>query len=265
MSERKAMLTGLTVAVLCGLMLATFLSSIPAIAAETGTFIIRCDSSHRNNDDPIVFPGQPGASHEHQFFGARTTNAFSTLESMRASTTTCRHPGDTAGYWAPSYRNAQGQTVTPIFSFAYYKIEPVDEPFPPDFKMIAGPARAFWDCFNGGGNFPAPPRCNTGDFVVERLSFPDCWDGRLDSTDHRSHVAYKVGGKCPASHSRNLPRINFFNRVCREVSGAACMQGGRHSDGSALMHADFWNTWNQTALVDLINRCRSRNCGQVTA
>ena len=31
--------------------------------------MLRCGYSHPLTDDPIVFPGQPGASHFHDFFG----------------------------------------------------------------------------------------------------------------------------------------------------------------------------------------------------
>ena len=33
-------------------------------------FVIGCGFSHFNNDDPIVFPGLPGQSHLHSFFGS---------------------------------------------------------------------------------------------------------------------------------------------------------------------------------------------------
>ncbi len=60
-------------------------------------FIESCRLSHRAPDDPIVFPGKPGASHEHTFVGNSTTNAFSTYGSLRSSETTCeraaRHRG----------------------------------------------------------------------------------------------------------------------------------------------------------------------------
>lgn len=32
-----------------------------------------CYFSHISADDPIVYPGQPGVSHSHTFFGAVTT------------------------------------------------------------------------------------------------------------------------------------------------------------------------------------------------
>ena len=36
---------------------------------------IECRASHAAADDPIVFPGRPGAAHLHEFFGNQTTNA----------------------------------------------------------------------------------------------------------------------------------------------------------------------------------------------
>src|ERR671936_92709 len=53
-------------------------------------FAVVCDFSHMNHDDMIVFPGMPGLSHMHTYFGNTTTNASSTPASLRASgSTTC--------------------------------------------------------------------------------------------------------------------------------------------------------------------------------
>ena len=40
-------------------------------------FVSSCTFSHRAPDDPIVFFGQAGASHDHSFVGNTGTNAFS--------------------------------------------------------------------------------------------------------------------------------------------------------------------------------------------
>src|SRR5204863_3050651 len=65
-------------------------------------------------DDPIVFPGQPGASHMHDFFCNKATDAFSTYAQMIAAPTSCPS-GDTAGYWAPGlYKN--GVKINPTGS-----------------------------------------------------------------------------------------------------------------------------------------------------
>jgi hypothetical protein len=51
-------------------------------APDEPSFVVNCDFSHRNNDDPIVFPGQQGAAHQHEFFGNKSTNYASTYNSM---------------------------------------------------------------------------------------------------------------------------------------------------------------------------------------
>src|SRR5688572_33265149 len=54
-------------------------------------FVSGCGFSHRAPDDPIVGPGKPGTSHMHDFFGNRSTDAHSTLESLRSDRrTSCR-------------------------------------------------------------------------------------------------------------------------------------------------------------------------------
>lgn len=50
----------------------------PKAAADVvrvAEFLAECPYTHRAPDDPIVFPGLPGASHMHSFFGNDTTHA----------------------------------------------------------------------------------------------------------------------------------------------------------------------------------------------
>src|SRR3954462_15189793 len=56
-------------------------------------FVSGCGFSHRNTDDVIVYPAQPGKSHDHTYIGNDSTNAFSTVGSMAGATTSCRRPG----------------------------------------------------------------------------------------------------------------------------------------------------------------------------
>ncbi|MFB3739890.1 MAG: DUF1996 domain-containing protein, partial [Candidatus Velamenicoccus archaeovorus] len=115
---------------------------LPAAARAApggGQFVIRCPHSHANMDDPIVFPGKPGASHLHDYYGNRSVNAFSTMSSMLVADTTCRVPSDTAGYWVPAlYVN--GQRVVPPVTRVYYIGGPNEdvETFPPGLEMIGG-------------------------------------------------------------------------------------------------------------------------------
>ena len=52
---------------------------------DQGNFRNYCDFSHMNYDDPIVYPGQPGAAHLHSFFGNTGVNARTTTGSLRTS------------------------------------------------------------------------------------------------------------------------------------------------------------------------------------
>src|SRR4051794_37187442 len=69
---------------------------------RNGRFWLICHLSHRAADDPIVWPGQPGVTHSHDFIGNATTNANSMYEGMLGGATNCAVPGDTAGYWVPT-------------------------------------------------------------------------------------------------------------------------------------------------------------------
>ena len=45
-------------------------------------YAIGCSFSHRNNDDPVVFPRQPGRSHNHTYIGNRSVDADTTTASL---------------------------------------------------------------------------------------------------------------------------------------------------------------------------------------
>ena len=90
----------------------------------TGAFRTVCDFSHMAFDDPIVYPGQPGKSHLHAFFGNTGTNANSTAASIaNTGNSTCR--GGTinrSGYWVPAMIDTlDGTPVAPLSLIVYYK------------------------------------------------------------------------------------------------------------------------------------------------
>ena len=107
-------------------------------------------------DDPIVYPGQPGKSHDHTFVGNTSTNASSTLASLRAAGTTCHLQADKAAYWMPTLI-VDGQPVTPLGATIYYRRNTMARvhAFPAGLEMIAGDSKAitpqdmkitFWNC-----------------------------------------------------------------------------------------------------------------------
>ncbi len=239
-------------------------------------FISSCGFSHRAPDDPILFPGRPGASHDHSFVGNRTTNASSTLGSLLAGQTTCRNrPGDTAGYWMPTLY-VGSQAVAPLGSTIYYRRKAMRQvqAFPPGFRMIAGDASAttaqplsvtFWNCGAQVGIRPqsTPPSCPDGRGSMLRLhvNFPSCWDGRnLDSENHKSHVAYPDRGRCPSRYPVALPAISLIYRYPTLGGPSATLASGGVYSG----HGDFFNAWNQNALQRLVDSCLNalRHCAQ---
>lgn len=97
-------------------------------------FQANCSVTHTRPDDPIVYPGQPGKSHDHTFMGNTTTDAHSTTDSLKRGNTACKAPGDKSAYWMPTLLKA-GQPVLPVGpQVIYYKAGVTDytsvRPFP---------------------------------------------------------------------------------------------------------------------------------------
>ena len=256
------------------------------IQAANPGWIASCNYSHSLSDDPIVFPGQPGASHLHDFIGARTTKASSSVESLRAGGTTCVMPGDKSGYWVPAlFKNGVRvlPTATSKNALFYYRHAGVSsgtvfQTIPDGLKMIVGNAHAtsaaenegiargriIFKCGPGSGtDLPAPPsQCASGVMVVS-YKFPNCWDGvNLDSPDHKSHMAYPTSNRCPATHPVAIPRIEAFVRypVGTSPIGTVTMASGPYFTA----HMDFWNGWEPAALNWLLDNCINAgvDCGK---
>src|SRR3954466_9140166 len=114
--------------------------ALPASADDTrGSFVAGCDYSHSVAEDPLRFPGLPGASHMHDFFGSDSANGSSTRESVLASDTSCKNWDDTAAYWAPA-ASLHGVQITPIRARAYYfgDLNVTVQSMPKNLAMIAG-------------------------------------------------------------------------------------------------------------------------------
>jgi hypothetical protein len=262
----------------------------PVARAEPaqGQFVLRCLYSHTMHDDPIVFPGQPGASHSHDFFGNVTVNADSTLETMLAGDTTCRVPSDTAGYWAPTgYLN--GVPIQPTVMRIYY-LGPAQgrvETIPAGLQMIGGNKNATtpaqnphvrWSC--GETRDVKTPRSRDPydctpwaeqygfvDGVIAVVDFPSCWSGRSLGPES---VAYPDSeGQCSPTFPRVLPKLS--ERIHYGVMNPTNPDGTVALELSSgpywTYHADFWNTWQQERLDQLVQDCiiARVHCGAVDA
>lgn len=255
----------------------------PAEAAAPG-WIVSCQYSHSLPDDPIVSFRQPGVSHMHDFVGAKTTDAFSTSATLVAGTSTCAMPADESAYWVPAlFKN--GVRILPNggakHALFYYRRKGAPtgtnvQPFPMGLRMIIGNSKAksaaenpqlgkdiIFKCGPGSTtDLPAPPtQCSSGILVVS-LRFPNCWDGKnLDSPDHKSHMAYPSGSRCPASHPVVLPRIESFFRynVGTGPIGTITFSSGPYYTA----HQDFFNAWDPAVLQKLVTNCMNAmvDCG----
>lgn len=81
-----------------------------------------CKFSHLSYDDPILFPGQLGATHLHLFFGNTLTDYNSTYASLRATGDgTCGGgPLNRTAYWMPAMIDSAQNKVRIPFSFQWY-------------------------------------------------------------------------------------------------------------------------------------------------
>ncbi|KAI0443901.1 hypothetical protein F4803DRAFT_287540 [Xylaria telfairii] len=118
---------------------------------------------------------------------------------------------------------------------------------------------------------------NCPDGLRLELMFPSCWNGQLDSEDHKSHVAYPdlVGnGNCPDTHTQRLVTL-FFETIWD--TNAAQFQG---KSGSFVIsngdrtgfgyHGDFMTGWDPSFLQEAIDTCTNdsgelSDCGLFTS
>jgi hypothetical protein len=264
----------------------------PAHAIRQGAFSVGCRFSHASRDDPIVRPREPGVSHRHGFYGNRSTDAWSTRSSLLAARTTCGHEADLAAAWFPAGIFRGRALVAPNERTYYFRPDRPMGTLPADIKLIGGDPSArspagnphvSWSCGKITREVDHPYNClpyrdergASRDGMVGRIDFPWCWDGRLDSGDHVSHVIYPDDPReCPASHPRVIPQLSIRAHWGIWDPCAGERPCGPRSDGSNVvfelssgpywtLHADFWNTWRQRVLDRLIDRCLRRgvNCG----
>jgi hypothetical protein len=257
-----------------------------------GDFRTVCSPTHMSNDDPIVFPGQPGRAHLHTFFGNTGTNAFSTTSSLLTTgNSSCRGGiANRTAYWVPSMVDTRTNVaVMPVLSHFYYKtgfrgVRPADvRPFPEGLRMIAGDPRNTSSSYVGGSwrfichNNNVEPNgravhivnCAVGDDLVQEIFFPQCWDGvNLDSPDHKSHMAYPKsdGTGCPSDHPVPFVEIgvNVHYRITEANQATYWRLSSDNYSGPAgySSHADWWNGWVQSDMESWVRNCinTSKDC-----
>jgi hypothetical protein len=195
-----------------------------------GAFRFICGAGQLSYDDPIVFPGQAGRSHLHQYYGNTAANANSTFANLRASgDSTCNNMGNgtaanRSAYWMPAMLDGKGNVIQPDYVQTYYKripqgadCNPATNPnaqgicttipnglkFIFGYDMINNRASAYpghFHCEGAGAQTVVTSSisqqvayCKPGSLLVALIDTPKCWDGKnLDSADHRSHLSDMV-------------------------------------------------------------------------
>lgn len=258
---------------------------------DVGAFRFQCKPSHNLYDDPIVYNGQPGASHLHTFFGNTMSNAFSTYQSLRSTGEgTCTGgPINRSAYWFPSLRIDDGdgndlndQVVMPDVATVYYKMPPLEANFMARGLRIvfgynmsnpaASSSKANFMCLSkvdgsarGGRTFNDTIKqladanvCQAGDSLLIQIGAPTCWNGQLDSSDHRSHVVAKQDTHlgypaCPITHPYHFPgfflAINFKigpegNAELAKYYLSSDHMPGMKMEAGTTMHTDWFGAWD---------------------
>ncbi len=249
-----------------------------------GNFRMACAYSHFAYDDPIVFPGQPGRSHLHMFFGNTAVDANTTTDSLvNSGGSSCNgFELNRSGYWTPAVHDGKGNLVVPDQIILYYKTTMPSQTvaMPQGLKMVVGNTtsesftasqRLGWSCGASGTSYNRsnriPNNCGN-DPINAYVQFPNCWDGRnLDSSDHISHMYFANDNEtCPSSHPVRLPQITILLYFpAGNTSGwylSSDRSGGFNTGPGATLHADWFGGWNDDAMDLWINGCirASRNC-----
>jgi hypothetical protein len=251
--------------------------------------------------DPIVLPGKYPAGHRHLFFGATNISPNSTKTaqeppedtSLLLGDTTCHFKDGTDGgnhsaYWVPDLLLSNGKWAGGKQLNAYYKkgASSVDAndivPYPDGLKMLirdttSSKASVKWFCsnINGEGNNgnlqERPYNCKaTGTYpwVTAHITFPQCGNGDIDTTDpttdpqkkypvndHISHMAYPSSSGCPStSHPQVFPRLFVTVKYATSL-GKGALLAGENSDPATGFHVDYFEAWQPTRLEFYIDKC----------
>ncbi|MET3426418.1 hypothetical protein BJ973_005630 [Actinoplanes tereljensis] len=255
---------------------------VPAGVGNLPEFRADCTYSHRRADDPIVFPGLPGASHMHSFVGNKAVDADTTAEDLTKFTaTTCKPVVDHSSYWVPTLYDAATKKPVETTGFrVYYRSIRNNSagvmPIPTGLRMIAGDAKKkvptprgaqgqFYCAFYGPGDLDGVARSTNGNWPIcgepatlhFMLQFPDCWDGKnLDSPNHKDHLAYGSDSACPAGHPVRIPALTFdIQYGVKGTQQGYYLSSDPTGRSASSMHGDAFLVWD----ADAMNK-RTKDC-----
>jgi len=262
--------------------MATVLLATVAWAQDGSNFGNTCDVSHHSNQDPIF---EPGAGHDHIFFGAKEVSNSDTSNTLRGDLTSCNRADNSSAYWLPEVYQNGSTTPLPVDTESknlgdntiYYRAGDVRSSriisvFPRDFEIVArddgGPGDVRWSCDGTGRPLTdAPPTTCSTRLLKVRIDFPQCWN-KVQVPDRKNRPEYlrmatrDDNCKFKGVTWRAVPKITMnLNFVLPTTDVGTITVAGddlKENDGQLpykSMHADFMNGWNQAVLTDLVTDC----------
>jgi hypothetical protein len=264
-------------------------------ATGVGTFRTSCEFSHFAYDDPLVYPGKPGAAHLHMFWGNTHVNAHSTYNTLlNSGSSTCNGMElNRTGYWAPAMFDAQGNVRVPERIIVYYKgyglANGASNVYPPGAAIITddkvhrtevggtlGSGETNFLCsdqFRGNRNSGSAtiPNCN-GSAVSWRstlemhVKFPNCWNGQ-DPSNSNNWELPKQGSwyNSDCQTSKTMPNVHYI--IAYPLEQGETTEGWylssdvnpttrqRTAAGGSTMHADWWGGWHPDINQRWIDNC----------
>ena len=200
-----------------------------------GAFRFACNAGQLLRDDPIAFPGQPNASHLHQFFGNTGANASSTYSSLRQSgSSTCMSPLNRSAYWMPAMLDGKGSAVRPDFVTIYYKRRPISDP---KCSLTSGDPAAEGNCIplpNGLRFIFGYNMLNPADTPTGSLWF-NC-DGATAAPGHYQSITAAMAN-CPAKQNPD----GSFNRLGAVIQAPSCWDGKNLDSPDHRSHVAYPN------------------------
>lgn len=236
-----------------------------------------CTASHYSYDDPILFPNQSNRAHLHMFWGNTSSDAFTTSYNVtRKGASSCEGGlNNRSSYWMPALFDSQSRVVLPEQIIIYYKSFVAQENrhkiqrVPQGLQMLASSSVLNAD-INAVDNFKWT---NKNGKLRLFLSFPSCvktTNGRADgqpvlsSSGGTSHLAYRVGANCPASHPYLIPTLSYA--VVYDIppySNWQLASDPSPSQKGSTLHADYIAGWDFNTMETIVSCIRNSHdqCG----
>jgi hypothetical protein len=256
-------------------------ATVPPLAKDgVGAVRTTCRVSHFAYDDPLVFPGQPGAAHLHMFWGNTATDAWTTAETITTiGNGTCRGGIlNRSAYWIPAVLDGHGNVLSPTGQVnVYYKTgynvgtvgdrkNEIIQPPPEGIRIATKPGATWYEYACAGKKVKTFAECAGASSVEIQVRLPQCWDGQNLFDPSGNHLAYAVRarGGCPWTHPIALPAIDYV--LTYEGDPANWRLSSDHGQpGGSTMHADWMNGWidgrEEIFVREVINQGRDGGSG----